>query len=666
MMVKVFKLPIKLALLLCLMTATTGQNITQPLQSEDEGLVGWQPNPAQRGTINILESCIITIIACTWTIHHPNIPSQKPKTMLGNFLHHLKWMALTVLLPEFILAQAVDEYLWVSKTWNRLKLVNAKLDKDFHSQSGILDLTFEEHRGWSKKHLYYANMGGFRINLMDDARDRNATTDVFPLTSGELIQYLKMSGPRPSQPPEALEATAGSKRLGLAKVSKLLDVIKLAIMEKIPKMTRVLETSEPSEAPELPEASETSEPVEAPISGTHVDRMVKRETLVKIIAFIQISWIILSAITRACLHRPLSQLEIMTVAFAACAIFTYLIRWNKPQNVEIWTKLPTTYKDLRELYEPHRFFNIVKGQRRNERPKDRQPYFRNDTLRPIHINRIFLPCLIIFMVLIGLLHVIAWDFSFPSDVEKIMWRVASVASAGIPLLLLMCSSLAPWFLVWIRDLIMSRDEEQRRSNETEEFMTYCHWTLIVAEREVSSDISEVKEREEAGYINKEYANSRTQQLNALQDAIKDSQKKLEASLNGPDGYHKIFTSPVLEQMISCVHMNWNRFYSSVPDEVFLSNLRELDDYLTMRGSIEQEILTSYDNNSYRTDIFPHKTAKWRRREMSDNILYIAMPLISVFYTVARLIIIAVAFSSLRAMPAGVYETTWTNYLPKWD
>lgn len=379
MIAKPFQSRLELALLLCLSTSTAAQNGTQPSQSEDNGLVGWQQNPGQRGTMNILESCILTIIACTWTIHHPNVPKETPKTMLGKFLHHLKWMTLTILVPEFILAQAVDEYLWVCKTWKQMQRPNAV----HGSQGGLFDMTFEEKREWSMKHFYYANMGGFRVNLLGAIKNAGGPNNVFPLTSGELIRYLAMPDPANLPPHE-------------------------------------------------PEPDQPPPTVEAPISKTQIERMIKRDALAKLVAFLQISWIILSALARWHLHRSTSQLEIMTAAFATCAVLTYMIRWEKPQNVEIWTEIPNGFKDLRPLYEPHRFFNITTDLWRNKRQENRLPYFRNDTLRPFHVNRAFLPLLVFFMVLVGGLHLVAWNFSFPSDIEKKPVEIRGISVGGHP------------------------------------------------------------------------------------------------------------------------------------------------------------------------------------------------------------------------------------------
>ena len=44
------------------------------------------------------------------------------------------------------------------------------------------------------------------------------------------------------------------------------------------------------------------------------------------------------------------------------------------------------------------------------------------------------------------------------------------------------------------------------------------------------------------------------------------------------------------------------------------------------------------------------------------IIYLLLPFVTSIYVGSRLCLIALAFASLRVMPEGVYQTTWTKYL----
>lgn len=60
----------------------------------------WQPEPATRGTFNIISTSLTTLILCVWTALHLNIPDHQK-------ISHQKWnkagwLVLGLLMPEFV------------------------------------------------------------------------------------------------------------------------------------------------------------------------------------------------------------------------------------------------------------------------------------------------------------------------------------------------------------------------------------------------------------------------------------------------------------------------------------------------------------------------------------------------------------------------------------
>jgi hypothetical protein len=68
--------------------------------------VGWQDGPTERGTLTLVYSCLVTIFACTWTVLHLNVPALHEKQW-RIALRKAKWMAITILIPEFIFSKAI-------------------------------------------------------------------------------------------------------------------------------------------------------------------------------------------------------------------------------------------------------------------------------------------------------------------------------------------------------------------------------------------------------------------------------------------------------------------------------------------------------------------------------------------------------------------------------
>jgi hypothetical protein len=129
--------------------------------------VNFVSSPDSRGTLDILWSCLFTIVACTWTIQHLNIPNQRQpkdrdhgcwcdfKWALKRFWANLKWMLLTIVAPEFILGKAVHDLAaaWISQRRMRLFANEDKVE-------------------WRLAHGLYANMGGFVGISEDEPQDK--------------------------------------------------------------------------------------------------------------------------------------------------------------------------------------------------------------------------------------------------------------------------------------------------------------------------------------------------------------------------------------------------------------------------------------------------------------------------------------------------------------
>jgi len=60
--------------------------------------VAWRPSPLQRGTFDILSTCLTTMILCVWTTIHLNIPEYgMAKTAVWR---KVKWVLLGVVIRK--------------------------------------------------------------------------------------------------------------------------------------------------------------------------------------------------------------------------------------------------------------------------------------------------------------------------------------------------------------------------------------------------------------------------------------------------------------------------------------------------------------------------------------------------------------------------------------
>ena len=84
-----------------------------------------------RSIWNIIWSCIVTIFSCTWVAVHPNIPCPKKREakncfqrwirnpLLSFVEHRLLLFVCALLVPEYVLAWAIRQYLSAWKIANK-------------------------------------------------------------------------------------------------------------------------------------------------------------------------------------------------------------------------------------------------------------------------------------------------------------------------------------------------------------------------------------------------------------------------------------------------------------------------------------------------------------------------------------------------------------------
>lgn len=383
---------------------------------EEDKVVGWQPNPNRRGALSILESCIFTIIACTWSIQHLNVPAPwetAPEIRWRRIRHAL----MTLLMPEIVLAHAIVEraaaiqslkelrdaeiedleVCYVPWSWRRsMSWLRQWLRRTLICRSGRVlgseevpaqnEVEIEPARvKWSLLHSYYANMGGLRLGTEqgENVFGRGFAMPTIAITTRQFI-YLRKKGSINATPTISEEEIKDKSTAGY---------------------------------------------------------------FTKGLAVIQISSLILSLIGRAARHLATSQLEIITIAFVSCAIATYCFAWNKPQSVNTATTILTPKVDdlgiLNMIIElqPQRLDGLLmcmpgvpKTGPMLNRIRNGSIEISNGYLQPVSL------WLTVTVVLFGAIHLTAWNFTFPSSTERTLWRVGSTAITAFPTYLLLSST----------------------------------------------------------------------------------------------------------------------------------------------------------------------------------------------------------------------------------
>ncbi|SCV56147.1 uncharacterized protein FFB14_14480 [Fusarium fujikuroi] len=121
--------------------------------STDAVAPAWIDSPNIRGTLDILQSCILTLIACIYTALHLDVPVKTAWHYI--FLYKLKWVAITLFAPEIALYMAADQ---LQQAWN-LKSKLRSLQKTTPSDADHIDIDMA--------YTFFIIMGGVRVNVDD-------------------------------------------------------------------------------------------------------------------------------------------------------------------------------------------------------------------------------------------------------------------------------------------------------------------------------------------------------------------------------------------------------------------------------------------------------------------------------------------------------------------
>ncbi|OGE48894.1 hypothetical protein PENARI_c025G02422 [Penicillium arizonense] len=359
----------------------------------------------------------------------------------------------------------------------------------------------------------------------------------------------------------------------------------------------------------------------------------KQDIFLKALAVLQISQLCLSLIVRRTRGLPFSQLETLTLGFAVCAVGTYSLYWYKPQGVGVPITVTSNCGKANFKFKRHHdsFVSVLMNEEGNQDVKTIHR-IKNDNipLGASNTTHVAVPLLAVMSTAFGCFHIIAWNFAFPTDIELLLWKIATVLSITIPAIGLATVPLTQWTI--------RTGGERKFMRGCLELLRELHW----------------------------HKPDRQFYLRA--------RRRLESIYNNPDP--------------NCVEAR--QLYREVltdasTDDELLQNLQELESssqelkekgYLDLSNDLDPpkfwgnfNLLCQLMKNANgtrapkrlvetaQTNVFPRESLlpRW------VNLFFIYAS--SLIYCVSRLTILALALSSLRSMPEGVYITTWTQNIP---
>jgi len=148
---------------------------------------GWRSGANERGTLEIVWSCTITVFLCCWTSVCVNIPALND-SWLDRIRDKINLAFIGILGPDFLFVLAAGQRDQARRSVVRFR--NAGFDD------------------WTLTHAFFANMGGYVVDLPGSAP--------FPVNSDQLL-YLISKGHLKYPATKKEEINDKSKSDGLAR-----------------------------------------------------------------------------------------------------------------------------------------------------------------------------------------------------------------------------------------------------------------------------------------------------------------------------------------------------------------------------------------------------------------------------------------------------------------
>ena len=307
--------------------------------------VGFFPSPKTRGTIDLVQNCVLTILLCTWSIQTNRLQDAR-ESWLSYFFRVKLWLfLLTLLVPELLSAIAVIQY------------IRSRIEVASFHEAG--------YYRWTTTHSLFSKSKGF---VLKHAEGQD-------WASGALI----------------------------------LELLKL---EKI----QPLEETEQD-----------------------LEEQSRLDTTAKVLTGCQVGWFLLQCIARYAQRLPFSLFELTTLSFIGCAVMVAFCWRRKPKHIpspividapDVTVPMLQTLDSAYERFPSlsnwcGSYMKSVSLEAGLAKPTGKLPFLK----RPSAWIAVALSAL---YVVVGLWHILAWNFHFPTPVARWIWRGANLALLSLP------------------------------------------------------------------------------------------------------------------------------------------------------------------------------------------------------------------------------------------
>ena len=345
-----------------------------------------------RGTISLVSQCLVTIFLCVYTALHFDIP-VRPLNKRATFVRKFIFVTIIVVAPELLPFNAFNH-------WHRAQMLRKHCKMNIGSDLSL-------------KQVHYLLAGGVQISISTEEHDK--------ILEIELLVFINQVGLAP---------------FGSGSNHRHFRLFWNTVMGQLP-------------------------------SDRELDDKSKSDVIGKTITSLQAAKSLVLIIGRLVYGLDVSLLEVTTAAYIALALVSYTFWFKKPYNVATYQTIELPF-DGDDLISDCEKYNIAKLsseatehlKRRGAREinpsnlvsgnlytgsMSQQDFYclpsKDEDRRNEVISSI---ALIMLCSILAGIHLAAWNYQYPSQIEAWLWRASCLLIGTLPLGLIYAEYVEHW------------------------------------------------------------------------------------------------------------------------------------------------------------------------------------------------------------------------------
>lgn len=164
------------------------------------------------------------------------------------------------------------------------------------------------------------------------------------------------------------------------------------------------------------------------ITEARIKDKSKGDSLVTFTAVVQVAWLAIQLGIRAAAGRQSSQIEIMALAFAVCALITCLLLLQRPKDIQtpfvVYADRNVSSEEFYKISDQG--FGYLRATYTIGTPSN--PH----SLTGENYGELMVLGMCAGLVAFGAIHLIAWNFQYPNKTERLLWRISALIVTFLP------------------------------------------------------------------------------------------------------------------------------------------------------------------------------------------------------------------------------------------